>query len=580
MWIRLGWWICLLLSARAWAGTFQVGLDRESVEVGGTAVLVYSFSDYGNVGAPEAPTIPGAEVQYLGASTQSSVSFINGRRSQQVTLQHRYGITPKAVGVLTIPEVRLQLGNETLVARAMQLTVTKGLQAGDIARLVLLTPTNSVYVGQPFLARMQFWFRQSPGQVGMPQLPTDGFVSGRPLKPFDAGRQQIGQEIWGVSEYPLSLSAARAGSLWVGPAVIEAIFAVGGRRGGFFDNFFAEQRRFTFQSPSNRIEVIAPPTDGQPAVYRGAIGRFTMRLAAQPTSVTVGDPITVKVQVQGRGSLESLALPEFPPDSGFRTYSGTDSLQLSNPQNFEGSKTFELVVVPERGDITNLNFPPLVSFDPETRRYVIAEAPPIRLNIHASTNAQAAPSVTPTYAIDVRTNAGPIDAAQLKPLGAGTDRPVHLATTWVNRPWYWITLTAPVLGLAVLSIVGFVLQRRSTDPTVARRAAAEARAQAAWSEVSRSQGPAFFSALETTLREQIGLVCEKPPTAIGPETIEDELLPRGFPEEEAHRLRQLFSAIDAGRFAPSQSVDDANHLREEADAVVSALKTLKLEGRP
>ena len=50
-WVRVGWLACLI-GWRLAAGTFEVGLDRESIEAGGTAVLVLSFSDFGEVEAP------------------------------------------------------------------------------------------------------------------------------------------------------------------------------------------------------------------------------------------------------------------------------------------------------------------------------------------------------------------------------------------------------------------------------------------------------------------------------------------------------------------------------------------------
>ena len=569
-------WLFLWFSTRLLAGTFQMGLDRESVEAGGTAVLIYSFSDFGDVPAPPAPTVTGADVQYLGASTQSSITIVNGRRTQSTALQHRYGITPKSEGVLTIPETSFNVAGERFVTRVLSLTVTKGLERGDFARLVLVTPTNPIYVGQPFVSRIQFWVRQSPSQVGMPQLPTDGFVSGRPVKPF--GRQQrVDNEIWGVSEYPIILSPARAGSLPIGPAEMEAIFPVGPRRGGFFGDFFGEQRRFTFQSESNRVEVLAPPIAGQPAGFNGAIGRFTVRVTAQPTNVIVGDPITVKVTIQGKGGLDNLPLPDFAPDSGFRTYPGTNGVQIRDPLIFEGAKVFELAVVPERADLTALKLPPLISFDPDTRQYLTAEAPPVAIVVKPGLNAQAAPSVMPTYAANTSTNDGPVNATQLRNLGPGFDRAVTLSPPWTSRSAYWLALGLPPLAWSGANLIAWGRRRRQANPETIRRAAAEARATAAWQRLESSQGPEFFAALDQLLRERIALALRIAPGAVDDEVVDSRLVPRGLPEEEAQRLRRLFRAVAAGRFAPVQTAANAKELRYEAESVLAAVRVL--EGR-
>jgi len=566
------WWV--LAAVRVLAASFQAGLDRNSVELGGSVVLFYSFSDYGNVEAPQPPAVAGADIQYLGASTQSSLSIINGRRSQQTTLMHRYAVVPKQVGVLTIPQRVLRVPGGQVVVPAMQLQVTKGMEVTDVARLEFVAPTNVIYVGQPFVAQVQLWFRQQPAQVGNPELSTDGFLSGRSVR-ATAGTRRVGNEVWGVTEWPVILSPARAGMLPLGPAKLETLFTIGPRRGGFFGDMFAEQRRFTFSSGSNRVEAVAPPVEGQPEGFNGVIGKFTVGVSARPTTVTVGDPITVRVVVEGRGSLETLGLAELPPNSGFRTYAGTNGVQWSDPKdpfNFRGTKVFELAVVPERADLTLLKLPPLVSFDPETRRYVEAEVPGVAIQVSAGADAQAMPSLTPAYAANVETNLGPITAAQLQPLGSGVGRVAREAPPWTNRLWYWLALGMPAVGSGVWSIVAAWWCRRRQDPAAVRRAAAESRAQAAWQRLENAQGAELYEALDQALRERVALATGMAPGAVDHGTIERALVPQGFSEEEASRFRWLLEVIETGRFSPGATATDTSRLRREAEQFLSALR--------
>ena len=572
-WVRVGWLACLI-GWRLAAGTFEVGLDRESIEAGGTAVLVLSFSDFGEVEAPAPPAVPGATLQYLGASSQTSLAIENGRRTQHATIQHRYGITPKAEGTLTIPAFTVTIAGQQFTSQSMQLTVGKAVDAVAFARLQLVSPTNTLYVGQPFVAHLQFLFNRSPAQVGVPQLPTDGFVAGRTVKVVSS-QQRIAGEIWGIYDSPIVLAPARAGELSLGPAEIETVFSVAPKRGGLFGDFFAEQRRYTFKSGSNSVTVIEPPVAGRPADYHGAIGRFSLRVDAKPTTVTVGDPIALRVMVDGQGGLDALVLTEFASDSGFRTYSGTNGVQVRDQFGFVGTKTFELVVVPERADLTTLTLPRLVSFDPDSKTYLVAEASPISLTVKPGVGVQAAPSVVPSYG-PISSNSVPAgEGIQLRPATFGAGQTGLLAPLWAYQRWYWVALALPTLGWAGLVIGAMVARRRATDPRKATRILAAGRVQVARQQLGTATGPAFYETLDQVLREQIGLVTDLPPVAIVADVIDRRLVPQGLTEVEAGRLRHLFDAVGSARFGPLSSTRDEVQLREEAAQALADLRRLE-----
>src|SRR5208282_5521577 len=105
------------------------------------------------------------------------------------------------------------------------------------------------------------------------------------------------------------LTAVKTGELSLGPFTGSVVVVLPARdQGGdpFFRQFFnqGEQRQVTLASDPVSVESLPVPEENRPANFTGAIGDFTMTSTAGPTNLTVGDPITVRVQISGRGALD------------------------------------------------------------------------------------------------------------------------------------------------------------------------------------------------------------------------------------------------------------------------------------
>lgn len=53
----------------------------------------------------------------------------------------------------------------------------------------------------------------------------------------------------------------------------------------------------------------APPKEGQPDTFHGAVGKYTMTVTATPQEVSVGDPISLNLTIRGTGRMDSLQAP-------------------------------------------------------------------------------------------------------------------------------------------------------------------------------------------------------------------------------------------------------------------------------
>ena len=124
----------------------------------------------------------------------------------------------------------------------------------------------------------------------------------------------------------------------------------------------AETRPFTLKSEPLKITVQALPLEGKPHDFSGAIGKYALQVEAKPTEVKVGEPITLTMQVTGRGNIETISLPKILGLDGFKTY---------DPQikTDERGKSFEQVLIPEDESIKAVPEIRFSYFNPEDEQY-------------------------------------------------------------------------------------------------------------------------------------------------------------------------------------------------------------------
>jgi len=84
---------------------------------------------------------------------------------------------------------------------------------------------------------------------------------------------------------------------------------------GLFGGFFNRHANLGHESISSNqltIHVHALPTEGRPAHFTGAIGQFKVTGDAQPGSVAIGEPVTLRFTVSGAGNFGYVRCPRSP----------------------------------------------------------------------------------------------------------------------------------------------------------------------------------------------------------------------------------------------------------------------------
>lgn len=573
--------VVCLFALPAWAATFTAALDRDTVSMGESVTLSLQFQGGEPQGAPTPPAVANLQFAYVGPSRQ--FSFVNGASSSTVT--HVFTVTPRQPGSYVIPAMSVAIGGQSLTSQPLRLTVLKAdttgndLTANQLALLRFAVPKKEVYVGEVVTVEVQLCLRDVVRNIANVQLSppkTDGFTVLKNTQ-LQNRRAQIGNGVFTVVPLVYAMAATRSGPQVLGPLDCSLVAEIPGtrqRRRDVFDPFgmfeSTEQRPVTAAAEAQTVQVLPLPTNNLPVSFNGAVGSYELTVSAGPTNVTVGDPITVRVQITGRGALDLLTLPEQRGWGEFKTYSATSKLENSDSLGLQGTKLFEQVVAPQSPDLKSIPAVEFSFFDPEAKVYRTLKSAPIPLSV------RAAATVAPVIAM-TKTAAGqdvPPPTQDIVGLKQRLGAVATLQTPLILRPWFLVLQCVPLLSW----LGAFVWRKRAdalaNNPRLRRRKQVARVVTEGLADLRRlaaeRNSDEFFAALFRVLQEQIGERLDLPASAITEAVVDERLKPAGFAEPAS--LHELFQACNDARYAPVHSSQELAAIVPRVEAVIEQLR--------
>ena len=542
---------------------------------------------------PGLPAI--ANLQITSEGSSRNISILNGQVSS--TVSQNLSLTPTQPGDFIIPALRAEIDGQVLTTQPLRLKAVKasasaGSGSGEqLAFFKVFVPKKEVYVGEVFAVEFQVYIREGVANAENILQNFDAY-GGCPLKAEGVSvlktahaqrrRTRAGNAIYNVATLVTSLSPVKTGTLTIGSMDVNLTLQlpVGTRRRDIFDPFGmfqqVEERRVTLTAGPETLAALPLPKENIPTNFIGAVGSFSMTLSAGPTNVATGDPITVKIQISGRGAFDSLALPEQNAWRDFKTYPPTTKVDTTDPLGLQGTKTFEQVVVPQSADIKALPPVSFSFFDPDRQRYCTLTQPGVPLVVRPGGSAPAPTVVTASRAAQDLPPPTQ-DIVHIKPrLGALA----QIGPPLVQRSWFLALQAVPVL--AWLSALAWRkrtemlannprLRRQRQVAHIIRKGLIELRQFAA-----ENKSDDFFATLVRLLQEQLGERLDLPASAITEAVIEEHLRPRGVPETTLAPLRDLFQTCNLVRYAPMKSSQELAAVITRFEGVLRELQGLKL----
>jgi len=570
------------------AQNFTASLDRDPITLGESATLSLTFEGGQPKDVPSMPPLQGVRVTYGGQSSQ--FSFVNGRTTSSVS--RNFSLTPTRPGEIDIPSIQAEVNGKVLASRPLKLRVLKpnepppeAVESGSqIAFLKLVLPKKEVTLGEIITAQLQFYFRQGVQLARPPQLtalPVDGFTVGKNAE----GQQrqvQIGNAIYSVWPFGTALTAVKTGPLTVGPVTANIVIQVPSSRRqrdpfferfgfrDFFDTFGFEQKQVPVASAEETVQSLPLPTENVPPSFNGAVGNYSLDVSVGPTNVAVGDPITVKVQITGRGALDLLSLPDQPAWRDFKSFSATTKTEPAGPLSIQGTKSFEQVLVPQNADIKELPAFAFSFFDPESKAYRTLTHGAVPLIVRP-----AGSTPLPMMARTIKAEEKP-SAQDIIPIKQrlGTTAPIE--PPLVQQPWFLGLQAAPVLAW-----LGLFAWRKRTDllahnPRLRRQRQVTQIVREGVRRLRQlaveNKSDDFFVTLFRLIQEQLGERLDLPASAITEAVVEERLRPQGLPEPTQHAVHELFQMCNVARYAPVKTSRELAAIIPKLEAVLRELR--------
>ena len=152
----------------------------------------------------------------------------------------------------------------------------------------------------------------------------------------------------------------------------------------FFDDPFSmrpRQKEITLASETADLTVLPLPAANRPADFSGAVGHFDLRASASPADVTAGDPITLRLELSGSGDFDRATFQHVGQRQRWKTYTPKGTFQADDSAGFQGTKTFEQLIVPEDASAREIPALRFSFFDPKTAQYETRTTAPIPVTI-------------------------------------------------------------------------------------------------------------------------------------------------------------------------------------------------------
>ncbi len=591
--------LCAWMTAlRGWTASVEFDIQPRILRAGEAATCTFTIRGIDNPPSPQLPPVQGFRSSFAG--TQQSYSFVNGQKDSSVTFT--YQLVPIQTGKFTIGPLTYATPDQSFPLPAIDLEIaapeSSASQQGetpedssDLLFAVFSTETTDVYNQQVFDIVLSIYSQglNLGNDISLMNMPASG-LSLQPFQELQGGRQVINNKVYDVRRFRAKVQALTAGTFKLEPTIQVPVRVQSERRSplgfdnSFFDDFFGMVRTQPVHiSPKPlEIQVSALPTEGRPPGYAGAVGQFAFEAQVKPTDVSAGDPITLTIQILGRGNIENISAPQFVAGDDFKVYDPRLVSKDSDAGRGIGRKTFEQVLIPRSEKVKELPALVFSFFDPEKKAYETIRRGPYPIVVHPSSNAtarilQAVPSHSEASTIILGT-----DIIYLKPAPARWI-PAH------KCPWYLhpAFLAAQLLPVAVLGLLFLAVMRREQlagDVALARRHQAPRTARAglrkAESAISKGDRKAFYEAIWKTLSSYFGHRLNLAPGELSADIVLSALNRAHMSDSDMECIRVLFEHCERARFGDvgADTVHEAQErgILEELTQVLRKCERLKL----
>lgn len=305
----------------------------------------------------------------------------DGFSQGEVVSRYGFRLAGKPRGLYLLPEIRVQVGSNSLSAPQVTFEVIAGQASNELLLEAKASATGPVYPGQKVTFQYLIYFR-NPIQLTkevLPLLSVPGFRTIGAPKIETVPQGDVTVQV--ISQIA---AAETPGTYNSGPSLIQGYIYSQDDNG----NRTTASQLLQAQAPSVQVTVQPFPEENRPASFNGALGNFYWRVTpVGSTNVQVGDKISLQVSVTGSGDFDTVVFPDLGRQPGFKS-----SFLLSDiPPVGETKEAEKVFVVDLRPLTTQVKTVPAIefsSFDSISKNYVIRKSDPIAITVRPGAGGQ------------------------------------------------------------------------------------------------------------------------------------------------------------------------------------------------
>jgi hypothetical protein len=610
--------LVLLLASYACAEDikFEAGIDKSTVAIGESAQLGLTFYGTQNVPAPDIGNIDGCDVRYLGPSTMMTV--INGTVSNSIT--HMYKVQPLRLGKFQFGPFTFKYDGNTYKSSIAFLTATEEkarpepvkkegeediIDSLDIKNRLFLTlkvDKTEAYVNEIIPVVIKVYVnKMNVSDIQLPMFNQEGFSKAQFEEPKQY-RERMGGLLYDVLEFKTTIFGTRPGDYKLGPATLKCNLAVKkrvrnmsaldddflndkGMNDPYFEDFFTRYERYPVELKSDEVNLtlLALPQEGRPEDFSGAVGDYQFIYSAGPKKVKVGDPVTLKMEINGTGNFNTVIIPKLENTEGFRIYEPQIKTE-------SGRKTFRQVLIPESDKVYQTPKAIFTYFDPGKKVYktITQEPSPLQVEKVAESPAQvigqspvlppATPLTMDNQPEEKREDTQPQGDILYIKESMGNVR--TRGSEAYKSILFLIMFIVPLFALITTCIIYAKQDRLKRDTRYAHRTEAFKNMHKEFFELKHrlksNDSKGFYETLFKALQDYLGGRFYIPVAGLTFDTVEPILRSKGVNAEVLNKINNIFSVCDRAKFALVNAdtllmKDDMKELEE----VIRELERLK-----
>lgn len=565
---------------------FSSSVDRTTVGLGEAFTLNVTASgeNLGNVPTPQLPELPDFNVIGRSSSQSTNISLINGKMTQQVTINFIYTLSPKKIGKLMIGPCTIKYQDKTYETQPVQIEVIKGTTqpapshpsqtapsppSGSLEGNLMVVSTinrRTVFVGEQVNVDYALYTRYNLGNVNLDKVPSfSGFWS---EKIFDASRIDYQRKTYGGKAYnaallkKVALFPITAGELTIDPMVLKVEVVRPPR--DFFD-FFGTTEDVRVESRVLKLTVQPLPEEGKPEEFCGGVGNFTISAKLDRDSSANGEPINLIVKITGTGNVRLVEKPKLPSLPNLRVLEPevVDKIQTSG-EVVKGTKEFHFPIIPQADGEHIIPEITIAFFDPRAKTYKTVSTEKQRFT---ASGAAVAGEVVEAGGMKVLGT----DIRYIKP-----DAKALRTETPIGYGWFYA-----LYFFSILVIVAAVWHRTRQDRmTIDRAYARKARSNKLVKKrlkqaevfLTKNNVKEFYSALAKSVLGYAGDRFNIDTQVLTKEHILEKLSERGVNQEMINDLREILEECDTGCYSPGPSAGrDCRDIMQKAKGLLNRL---------